>query len=92
MEKTVYLIPGPTQENLLYQQVKEQFVFRRCKDMAIFSADYYKKWHVQFIVQSLAAIVQLFVQLLVFSPCSRRLSAALQRFSASEFPADLRCR
>jgi hypothetical protein len=45
--------------------------FRRCKDKPIFSADYYKKWHVPFIVQPIAAIVQFSVQVLAFSPCSK---------------------
>ena len=56
--------------------------FRHCKGKPIILADYYKKWHVPFIVQSLAAFVQLFVQVLAFWPCSKHLSAALQRFFA----------
>lgn len=42
------------------------FVFRRCKDRANIWNRFYKKWHVPFIVQTLAAIVQLFVQVLAF--------------------------
>ena len=56
--------------------------FRHCKGKPIIPADYYKKWHVPFIVQSLATFVQLFVQVLAFWPCSKHLSAALQRFFA----------
>lgn len=40
------------------------FVFRQCKGRNMFSADYYEFSHVPFIVQPLAVIVQLSVQVL----------------------------
>lgn len=40
------------------------FVFRQCKGRNMFSADYYDFSHVPFIVQPLAVIVQLSVQVL----------------------------
>lgn len=40
------------------------FVFRQCKIKNMFSADYYEFSHVPFIVQPLAVIVQLSVQVL----------------------------
>lgn len=40
------------------------FVFRQCKGRNMFSADYYDFSHVPFIVQLLAVIVQLSVQVL----------------------------
>ena len=47
------------------------FVFRHCKGRNMFSADYYDFSHVPFIVQPLAVIVQLSVQVLCFSPYSK---------------------
>ena len=47
------------------------FVFRQCKGRNMFSADYYEFSHVPFIVQPLAVIVQLSVQVLRFSPYSK---------------------
>jgi hypothetical protein len=47
------------------------FVFRRCKGKAIMLNDLYKNPYVPIIVQPLAVIVQLFVQVLGFSPYSK---------------------
>ena len=55
---------------------KNDFIFRRCKDRAIFWNYSYEKSHVPLFVQPLATIVQLSVQVFVFSACSGHLSAA----------------
>ena len=71
----IFVILRPSSAILLFQHFNDQFVFRHCKDKAIFWENSYEKSHVPLFVQPFMAFVQLSVQSLGFSAYSRHLSA-----------------